>query len=155
MDSPPRSRGARRAEVVLLASAGLATAQIARQLRLTDKTVRLWRRRFAELASTSSLQDLPRSGRPSSVRPEVRAKLVSLACQRPKDDKTPFRLLWTRASLRIVVLPPGCLDTNGGFLGCSLGGGECVPDGGGGSVPPSSEHPVVVVGGSEFLEGAA
>jgi transposase len=94
---------ARRARAVLLAADGLSTGEIGRRLGMTAKTVRLWRARFHADPQPRSLGDRPRSGRPPSVPPEVRAKLVSLACERPTDDKTPFRLLWTRASLRTAL----------------------------------------------------
>lgn len=47
----------------------------------------------------STLRDLPRSGRPPEVPLAVRARLVSLACERVDKDKTPFRVLWSYAAL--------------------------------------------------------
>ena len=51
----------------------------------------------------STLRDLPRSGRPPEVPLAVRARLVSLACERVDKDKTPFRVLWSYAALQRVL----------------------------------------------------
>ena len=91
-------RHARRALIVLLAAGGWTNADIAGHVGVDRKTVRLWRARFAANPRVETLEDKPRSGRPERVRPEVRAKLVSLACDRV-DEKVPFRALWTRAAL--------------------------------------------------------
>ena len=91
-------RHARRAVIVLLACDGWSNARIAAHVGVDRKTVRLWRRRFVEDASLDALLDRHRTGRPARVPPEVRAKLVSLACDRP-GDKVPFRTLWTRQAL--------------------------------------------------------
>ena len=90
----------RRARIGLLAADGVSSRQIAARVGTTDKTVRLWRGRIAADPCVASLQDLPRSGRPPLVPLEVRLKLVSLACERAEDDKTPFRDVWTHGSLR-------------------------------------------------------
>ena len=89
-----------RARIVLLAADGLTNAEIAHQLCTTTRRVARWRDRFAQSPSPRALDDRRRSGRPSQIGPHVRAKLISLACERPKDDKTPFRVLWTRSALR-------------------------------------------------------
>jgi len=91
-------RHVRRATIVLLAHQQWPNERIAMHLRVDRKTVRLWRRRFAEDPRVETLLDRPRSGRPAKVAPETRAKLISLACDRV-GDKVPFRALWTRASL--------------------------------------------------------
>lgn len=95
-------RYARRAVIVLLANQGWTNAAIAAHVGVDRKTVRLWRGRFARHAALTTLHDMPRTGRPARVRPEVRAKLISLACDRV-GDKVPFRALWTRASLAAAL----------------------------------------------------
>ena len=100
-----------RARIVLLAADGVPNAEIARRLRLTDKTVRMWRQRYIRDPRLESLFDLPRSGRPSEVPLDVRLRLVSLACERPADDKTPFRELWTQEALQTALQ-----DATGWFL---------------------------------------
>lgn len=47
-----------------------------------------------------TLRDRPRSGRPPEVPLAVRAQLISLACERAADDKSPFRVLWSYAALQ-------------------------------------------------------
>jgi len=97
-------RDALRAGIVLLAGKGLPNAEIARQLRCTDKTVRKWRNRFAENGSVKALKDLKRSGRPALVTVEQRAELVKLACDRPAGSKQAFRDVWTYELLAEVFL---------------------------------------------------
>ena len=89
-----------RAKIILFARQGLGTTQIARQLSISDRTVRKWKARFAVDPHILSLEDLERSGRPPRISIELRCRLISLACERP-DDVRPelFRDLWTHASL--------------------------------------------------------
>ncbi len=47
----------------------------------------------------ASLYDAPRSGRPSRTSVALRCELVQLACERPDGVTTPFREVWTYASL--------------------------------------------------------
>lgn len=89
-----------RARIVEEAAYGRSNQEIAMRLRLSVPTVRRWRRRFAERPALSTLQDLPRSGRPPEVPLDVRARLISLACERVDDDKSPFRVLWTHKALQ-------------------------------------------------------
>src|SRR5664279_5827918 len=56
-------RLALRAKIVLAAGAGRSTAAIARELHVTEDTVRKWRHRFAVMGMPS-LADAPRPGRP-------------------------------------------------------------------------------------------
>ena len=69
--------------------------QIRRRLAVSVRLVRRWRNRFAAKPTLRTLRDLPRSGRPPEVPLDVRARLISLACSRVDDDKTPFRVLWS------------------------------------------------------------
>ena len=94
----------RRARIALLAADGWPNTRIAEKLGLTDKSVRLWRARIAAEPVRKSLRDKPRSGRPPEVPVAVRLQLLSLACERPTDDKTPFRDLWTQNALRAALL---------------------------------------------------
>ncbi len=50
-----------------------------------------------------SLRDRPRSGRPPEVPLPVRARLVSLACERVNRDKTPFRVVWSYEALQVAL----------------------------------------------------
>jgi transposase len=99
-----RVRGARtawrdrlRAQVVLAAAMGRCTARIARDLRISQDTVRKWRGRFAE-RGLEGLADLPRPGRPRQISAEVRAAVVALACQLPAATGVPLAH-WTGPEL--------------------------------------------------------
>jgi transposase len=92
-----------RARIIERAARGMSNYAIARELRVAEDTVRKWRNRFKERPKLTTLRDAQRSGRPAMVRPEQRAEVVRLACERPKDNKTKFRDLWTFSSLRDAV----------------------------------------------------
>ena len=100
-------RVVQRAQIVTFAASGWDNARIAFKVGACVRTVRRWRRRFADAPHTSSLRDHHRSGRPPSVPLAVRARLISLACERVGDDKAPFRDLWSYESLQSALL----LDT--------------------------------------------
>jgi transposase len=51
-----------------MASEGIANAQIARELKLVENTVRKWRKRFLK-AREKGLKDLSRPGAPSAFSP--------------------------------------------------------------------------------------
>jgi len=99
-----RARGARtayrdrqRAQIVLLAARGLATAAIARRLHVTEDTVRKWRGRFA-CCGLPGLDDLPRAGRPRRISELERAAICALACQLPAATGVPLAR-WTGPEL--------------------------------------------------------
>jgi transposase len=90
-----------RAQIILLAVAGVATAAIARKLGVCESMVRKWRTRMKERPQVQSLYDLPRSGRPREIPVEARCELVKIACQRPADRPTaPLEQVWTRPALQ-------------------------------------------------------
>src|SRR5271167_4016260 len=88
-----------RARMMLMARKGAGTCEIARSIGSDERTVRKWKNRFRRTPTLAGLEDAPRSGRPSKVPLHVRCALVRLACDRPEDLKTPFREVWTYASL--------------------------------------------------------
>jgi transposase len=90
-----------RARIVLLASKGRGTTEIARSLSICARTVRKWKARFADDPHVDTLEDQERSGRPSRISVPLRCRLVQLACERPAGQKrpAPFRDVWTYASL--------------------------------------------------------
>ncbi len=99
-----RVRGARtawrdrlRAQIVLAAARGRCTARIARDLCISQDTVRKWRGRFAD-RGLEGLADLPRPGRPRQISVEVRAAVVALACQLPAATGVPLAH-WTGPEL--------------------------------------------------------
>lgn len=92
-----------RARIIELAARGFCNADIGRRLGIPIRRVRRWRNRFAADPRMRTLHDRPRSGRPAEVPLAVRARLISLACERVGDDKTPFRVLWSYEALQSAL----------------------------------------------------
>ena len=97
-------REVQRAQIVTLAAAGWSNGRIAERVGVTDRLVRRWRGRFAADPRMQTLRDLRRAGRPPEVPLAIRARLISLACERVDDDKTPFRVLWSYEALQTVLV---------------------------------------------------
>ena len=92
-----------RARIVLAAGEGLSTAQIARAVGCSERTVRKWRPRYAR-RGLDGLRDAPRSGAPLTHGPEVRARLIAKACTRPADTpEGQRRERWTYEELGDAV----------------------------------------------------
>ena len=72
-----------RARIVLAASEGLTTEQIAERVGCGERTVKKWRPRYAR-RGIEGLKDAPRSGAPLTHGPQTRALLIAKACTRPK-----------------------------------------------------------------------
>jgi transposase len=72
-----------RAQIVLLAAEGLSASRIAERVGCSEKLVKRWRARY-ERDGLEGLRDRPRSGRPLTHGPEVRARLIAKACTRPQ-----------------------------------------------------------------------
>lgn len=87
-----------RGTIVCLAFEGVANAEIARRVGVSETTVRKWRGRVETMQVVAALNDAPRSGRPAEVPLDVRCTLVKLACNCP--EGVPFRDVWTLASLQ-------------------------------------------------------
>jgi transposase len=77
-----------RAQIVLRAADGVATAEIARGLRTSEPTVRLWRARFAESGIAGLEEDAPGRGRPRSYDQAVINRIVSVTLGRPPKGET-------------------------------------------------------------------
>jgi transposase len=107
-----RARGAKtayrdwlRAQIVLAAARGRASARIAADLHVTVDTVRKWRGRFAR-RGLAGLKDLPRSGRPRRISALERAAVVALACQLPAATGVPLSR-WTGPELAAELAAQG------------------------------------------------
>jgi transposase len=88
-----------RARIVLLAGEGRPALEIAERLDCGIETVKRWRRRY-ERDGLDGLRDLPKTGRPLTHGPEVRAKLIALACTRPPETAEGVRReRWTHVEL--------------------------------------------------------
>ena len=107
-----RARGAKtayrdrlRAQIVLAAAGGQASARIAADLHVTVDTVRKWRGRFAA-RGLDGLKDLSRSGRPRRISALERAAVVALACQLPATTGVPLSR-WTAPELTAELRSQG------------------------------------------------
>jgi transposase len=69
-------REVQRARIVLAAADGASNAAIARDLSITEHTVRTWRNRFAE-HGLRGLADRPRPGRPPIYGPDTHLRIVA------------------------------------------------------------------------------
>jgi transposase len=107
-----RARGAKtahrdwlRAQIVLAAARGRASAAIAADLHVSVDTVRKWRGRFAA-RGLDGLTDLPRSGRPRRISALERAAVVALACQLPAATGVPLAR-WSGPELAAEITKAG------------------------------------------------
>lgn len=87
-----------RSKIVLLSFQGKNDTEISRELKVDYKTVRLWIQRVLDLGVKEGLVDKPRSGKPRVISAESRARVVSLACMKPKDLGYPHEI-WTQRLL--------------------------------------------------------
>ena len=96
-------RLARRARVILGSAAGLGSRRLAHQQQMSRTTVQRWRTRFMA-AGCDGLQDRPRRGRPSLLRPTTRALVVALACEPPDERNVPLsRYSLTELTAQVAV----------------------------------------------------
>jgi transposase len=88
-----------RAQIVLCAAEGLKGAEIAGRVGCSLPMVVKWRGRFAR-DGLQGLHDAPRSGRPLTHGPRVRALLIAKACTKPQDTESGQRReRWTYEEL--------------------------------------------------------
>jgi transposase len=96
-------RAVERARIVLAASEGRSAARIASEVGCSERTVKKWRRRF-EADGLAGLRDAARPGRPLVHGPQVRARLIALACTRPPETPEGLRRTrWTHSELAAQV----------------------------------------------------
>jgi transposase len=107
-----RARGAKiahrdwlRAQIVLAAAGGRASARIAADLGVSVDTVRKWRGRFAA-RGLDGLKDLPRCGRPRRISALDRAAVCALACQLPAATGVPLSR-WSAPELAAELAAQG------------------------------------------------
>jgi putative transposase len=82
-----------RARIILGAADGKNNSQLARELKVSAETVRLWRHRWLDWQAVSlqdlpikqRFQDVPRPGRPSQITAEQSSQMLVLACEQPKE----------------------------------------------------------------------
>jgi transposase len=93
---------AQRARIILKAAEGKNNAEIARELNQSIDMVRLWRRRWHELApigwddlsAEERLDDLPRPGAPARLTADQVCQIEQLACEAPEKAGRPISQ-WT------------------------------------------------------------
>jgi len=103
-----------RARIILLLADGLTAPAVARQLKTTRRTVRLWRRHWLERPGSpvrQRLQDAPRPGAPATFTAEQWCQIMALACAPP--DASSGRPLshWTARELADEAIKRGMVDT--------------------------------------------
>lgn len=118
-------RAVLRARIVLAASRGMRSAEIARSLGCDVDTVRKWRARFAANPVVDSLVDAPRSGRPAYVAAETRVELLKLACSPP--DATWARTQWSLSALRQALCASTGVELSESEIGRILRNGQLRP----------------------------
>ena len=82
-----------RAKIVWYAKQGQKVPEIAKRLDLTEKTVRLWLKRF-NAVGMKGLEESPRAGRPVIYPPEQIAVVIQTALTKPEALDQPFAS-WT------------------------------------------------------------
>jgi transposase len=75
-------QAAYRAEIILRVADGQTDAAIARAMQLAERTVWLWRHRFAQ-HRLDGLNDRPKRPPPRQYFADIQARLLVLACQKP------------------------------------------------------------------------
>ena len=106
-----------RGRIVLLAAAGQKNAEIAKELKVTLDTVRLWRGRWSDLQSIAlkdlsieeRLQDLPRPGAPSRITADERCQIEALACEEPEEAGRPITN-WTAREIADEIMQRRIVD---------------------------------------------
>ena len=77
-------QAAYRAEIILRVAEGQTDAVIAQAMRLAERTVWLWRHRFAQ-QRLDGLKDRPKRPPPRQYYADMQARLLVLACQKPAE----------------------------------------------------------------------
>ena len=89
-------RDAKRAQIILLAAAGVPSAQICQRVGMHESNIAKWRRQFIT-DRLDGLVDQPRSGRPRVYGHDERLKIAAKACEAvPAECPVPT---WTYATL--------------------------------------------------------
>ena len=106
-----------RARIILAAEVGKSNSQIARELKVTIKTVSLWRSRWAilqpipwtELSAQERLRELPRPGSPARITADQRCQIERLACEKPEKSGRPISQ-WTNWEIAEEIMKQEIVD---------------------------------------------
>lgn len=107
-----------RGRIVLLAANGQNTPEIARELKISLDTVRLWRRRWLDLRPISlkdlsveeRLEDLPRPGTPPRLTADQICQIEQMACEKPEKAGRPISQ-WTGREIADELVKRGIVNT--------------------------------------------
>jgi len=100
------ARVVERARIVLLAAEGKQNQEIAKALRVTRRTVGVWRCRFAEQGIAGILKDAPRAGRHRSISDETIREVVRKTTQETPAAATHWS---TRSLAKVMGLSPSTI----------------------------------------------
>jgi len=95
------ARAVERARIVWLSRQGKRVPGIAKELQVTQKTVRLWLKRFND-HGVDGLLDRPRSGHPLTYTPEQVSEVIAAALSKPQELQLPFAS-WTLDRLQAYL----------------------------------------------------
>jgi transposase len=106
-----------RARIVLAAAAGKSNSQIAQELHVSRRMVRLWRERWlhlqtitlADLSVEERLADLPRPGAPARITAAQRCQIEALACEKPEASDRPISH-WTGREIADEIIQRGIVE---------------------------------------------
>lgn len=102
-----------RAQIVLLAAAGVGVRATVARLAVGRATVQRWRRRWSNSAATlpvlERLLDAPRPGTPPTFTPEQICSILALACEPPRRDGRELTH-WTQADLAAEAVARDIVD---------------------------------------------
>jgi transposase len=87
-----KGRKIKRAQILLLADKGKKDQEIAEWLDVTMDTVQRIRKRYATEGLESAIAEKARSGRPTKIKAETRAKITALACSEAPEGRTRWTL---------------------------------------------------------------
>ena len=76
-----------RARVILLSAKGLSVDEVQRRTGMRTSTIHKWRRRYKD-HGLAGLDDLPRSGQPTKITPEVAERILELTVSRIPREAT-------------------------------------------------------------------
>ncbi len=109
---------AQRARIILTAAEGKNNAEIGREVKQGIDMVRLWRRRWLELAAIGlddlsveeRLDDLGRPGAPSRLSADQVCQIEQMACQAPDKAGRPISQ-WTGREIADELIKRGIVET--------------------------------------------
>lgn len=108
---------AQRARIVLRAAEGKNNAEVGRELGVSAKMARVWRRRWLTLQAISlvdvsvaeRLEDLPRPGAPPRLTADQICQIEQMACEKPEKAGRPISQ-WTGREIADEIIQRGIVE---------------------------------------------